>query len=239
MTHRRYFHIRKENIRGKYGFIEPGEARHIRSVCRMEKGDTVHLLDGVGGVYRAELLEFSPSGGRVLLQESVTRKKGFSPDMAIALIKAGRMDAAVEKCAEIGTGSIIPFACARTVWRGGGGSAGKKRERLRRKVIAACKQSGNPFFPEVEPVIDMNGLLKKLSGYDQVYLADRRGRRVSAAGKGRVIGVVGPEGGLSADEVEKLVSAGGIPVSLGENRLRAETAAACLLFCLKAAGGSG
>ena len=83
----------------------------------------------------------------------------------------------------------------------------------------------------------MSGLLARLPGYRRVYLADGGGAGLEETGgppaEGGILAVVGPEGGLTGQERDELVSCGAIPVSLGKARLRSETAAICLLFALR------
>jgi len=239
MAHQRYFHIRPENIHEESGFIEPEEARHISTVCRVRDGDEILLLDGEGGVYRAVVEGYSRDGATVSIIEKRVDRGGDAPDIAIALIKAGRMDTAVEKCTEIGAGRIIPFACSRTVWRGGEVDALKKRKRMRRKAVAACKQSGRALFPSVERIIDFEELVETVSRYDSVFLADSGGKSLNTLPGRKIIGIVGPEGGLSGDEKGYLMAAGAVPVSLGKNRLRTETAAACMVFYMKIGNRGG
>jgi len=239
MAHRRYFYIRTENIEGETGYLDRDESHHLLSVCRAHTGDEINLLDGEGGIYRALINQSSGGTVRFRIVESKTEKKRFRPDIAISVIKGGRMDLAVEKCAEIGVGKIIPFRSSRTVWQGGDKDACRKGERLSRKVLAACKQSGQPFFPEVEPVVDYSEMLKRASSYQGIYLAERRGRKVNGPAAGSSIGIVGPEGGFTEGEKEEALAAGAVPLYLGDSRLRTETAAACMVFYLRMIGEDG
>ena len=116
------------------------------------------------------------------------------------------------------------------MWKGRAEETRRKVDRLERKVAAACKQSGNPWFTRIEDVASFEGLIGRLGDYSLVYLADPRGRPFSGAfghiaDPGDVIGIVGPEGGLTEAEMESLASVGAVKVSLGMNRLRTETSA--------------
>ncbi len=195
------------------------------------------LLDGEGGTYKAVIRTGGTIGGLkkstgVTAEIISVERSGpaFIVDIAMPMIKSHRMDFAIEKCAEMGVRRIIPFRCERSIWKGGDEEAGKKRERLERKVAAACKQSGNPWFTRVEPVTAFAGLAGMLGDYGSIYLADAAGasfftafgKRDSSRG---MIGIVGPEGGLTGMERETLLSSGAVTVSLGLNRLRSETSA--------------
>ncbi len=102
-----------------------------------------------------------------------------------------------------------------------------------------CKQSGQPYFPVIEKVTGIGDLAGMMSGFNAVYLADRGGgdiASVSTAGDERgVLGIVGPEGGFTDEETKIIISSGAKRVTLGPNRLRADTAAVCLAFGLLAA----
>ncbi|MCK4235798.1 MAG: RNA methyltransferase, partial [Candidatus Krumholzibacteria bacterium] len=158
-------------------------------------------------------------------------------DMALAVTRAPRLDMAVEKCSEIGVRRIIPFISSRSIWRGDGRSNERKRDRLVRKAETACKQSGQPFFPEVSRVISFNSLVGIIPSYAGAYLAHRGGENLEVLpremGVGGVLGIVGPEGGLTSEELDSLQEAKAVLLSLGHFRLRSETAAICLLFKLR------
>lgn len=237
MSSERFFIINESPSEGDFVSLGEGESRHLFKVVRARPGDDVTLLDGEGGTYRAVIRTGGTIGGLKkgsgVTAEIVAVEKTdptFVVDIAMPLIKSHRMDFAVEKCAEMGVRWIIPFRCERSIWKGGDEEAGKKRERLERKVASACKQSGNPWFTRIGPVATFAGLTKMLDGYGNVYLADPGGSSFSDAfGKGDIsgdmIGIVGPEGGFTEMEREAVLSAGAVKVSLGLNRLRSETSA--------------
>ncbi|HMA77473.1 MAG TPA: 16S rRNA (uracil(1498)-N(3))-methyltransferase [Candidatus Krumholzibacteriaceae bacterium] len=235
MADSRYFYLSEDNSDRKDVYLSESESHHLSVVNRIKKGERVKLLDGRGGIYQAKVKQ---SDARKTLVEITGKKRSsalFRPDIAIPLLRANRMDIAVEKSAELGTRRIIPYLSERTIWRGKKKEAEKKKERLNRKVIAACKQSGQAYFPEVESIFCFNDLLNITDDYERVYLA-RRGTSRKAENRvttGRVLGVIGPEGGLTENEEDMLQEKGAIPVSLGNSRLRSETAAICLVFYMR------
>jgi len=229
MSHQRYFIVSGRPSEGDVVSLREAEGHHLFRVNRAKTGDEFVLLDGEGGIYRAAIDSASEMTARIISAEKA--EPVLPVDMALPMIKQGRMDYAVEKCAEMGIRSIIPFTCERSVWKGDSREAEKKRERFAKKVEAACKQSGNPWFTRIEPVHGFPALVEGLSAYESVFLADPDGVRFSEAFSvpcgtaGVTIGVTGPEGGLTGGEKEALVSAGAALVSLGLNRLRSETSA--------------
>ena len=253
MSSVRFFIINESPARGDVVVLGEGEARHLFKVVRAKQGDEVTLLDGEGGMYKAMIRTGGTIGGlkkssEVTAEIVAEMQAGpvFTVDIAVPLIKSHRMDIAVEKCAEIGVRRIIPFQCERSIWKGGEKEAQKKRERLERKVAAACKQSGNPWFTKIEPVTPFAGFLDRLKDYGRIYLADADGMSFPAllrkedgtpAHELEMLGITGPEGGLTETEKEALVSAGAVKVSLGLNRLRSETSsfliASLMILCKK------
>jgi 16S rRNA (uracil1498-N3)-methyltransferase len=237
MPSERFFIIDRSPSEGEAVSLGEGESRHLFKVVRAQPGDEVTLLDGEGGSYRAVILTGGTIGGLkkgagVMAEIISVTKAGpaFAVDIAMPVIKPHRMDFAIEKCAELGVRRIIPFRCERIIWKGGEKESRKKQERLERKVASACKQSGNPWFTKVEPVVSFAGLVERLKDYGSIYLADADGRPFSSIfGMMKethdMIAVVGPEGGFTGIEMEAFESAGAVNVSMGLNRLRSETSA--------------
>jgi 16S rRNA (uracil1498-N3)-methyltransferase len=201
----------------------------------------VKLLDGRGGIYEARLTRIG-TGTAELEVLAFARAIEHPPvDIAIGVIRAPRFDIAVEKCTELGVRRFIPFAAERSAWRAGEEAGDLKVERIRRKILASCKQSGRPYFPEVERIERFEALIEMISSYEAAYIADRESPLsepdVAREGRGPVLGIVGPEGGLSRGEMERLAAAGARLLSLGPFRLRTETAAICLSYRLMIPGG--
>jgi len=228
--------------------LEGPEFHHCVRVSRVRPGDVVKLLDGRGCTYEARMRRI---GAREAWLDVISCRKEHEPplvDIALGIIKAPRFDLAVEKCTELGVRRLIPFASERSVWRGGSAEAGRALARMRRKMVASCKQSGQPFFPGIDAPVDFEALVERLGSYTAVFLAEQHppegsSEHVSDAGNGPVLGIVGPEGGLTPGERAGLVAGGAVPVSLGPFRLRGETAAICLAYrlmaCPRAHTGTG
>jgi len=237
MTPERYFPIDADSVRGGVAVLRGGEFHHLARVVRAKAGLELTLLDGSGGVYRARVKAIG--SGEAVLEILDASKADRQPaiDLALPALKAPRLDIAVEKCTEIGFDTLIIFSSRRCVWKGGEREARRKRERLERKILAACKQSGQPYFPRVDAPTGFGPLIGRMQDYGRVYLADPGGARLESkkltrAGSG-ALAIVGPEGGFTDGERAELVAGGALPVSLGGARLRSETAAICLLYALR------
>jgi 16S rRNA (uracil1498-N3)-methyltransferase len=237
MAEERYFAIDPGSLAGGRAVLRGDEFHHLARVVRARPGGEVTLLDGEGGVYSAVVEEIGENEAVLGIMSGSRTDPPPAVDIAVAALKAPRLDLAIEKCAEIGVGKLIVFSSRRSVWRAGGSGAARRAKRLERKVLAACKQSGQPFFPSVETVAEFSSVLSLIPQYGAVYLADHKGTgifhcRIPSPGEA-VLGIVGPEGGLDDCERAELLKAGAVPVSLGSARLRSETAAMCLLFSLR------
>lgn len=233
----RYFAIDPGAVGGGEAILAGEEFHHLVRVVRARRGAEIRLIDGKGTVYEAVVRDIQRNEAVVDIVGSVRHENPPRIDMAVSAIKAPRLDLAVEKCTEIGFRRLILFSSDRSVRTFARGEQAVKADRLRRKALAACKQSGQPFLPEVSLVSGVGELIELFSDYRHVRLAGRGG--VPPFGEeaepleGPVLGVVGPEGGFTDAERGALVSAGAGIISLGCHRLRSETAAICLLFALR------
>ncbi len=195
----------------------------------------MRLIDGRGGTYEARLKRIAPREAVLDVLSFSRAPEPLPVDIALGIIKAPRFDLAVEKCTELGVRRLIPFRAERSVWRGSADGGDIKVERIRRKIVASCKQSGRPYIPSIDRIESFESLLDLIPGYAAAFVADQHeAPRLPGAGAGdaTVLGIVGPEGGLSPRELERLVERGAGILSLGPFRLRAETAAICLAFRL-------
>jgi 16S rRNA (uracil1498-N3)-methyltransferase len=216
--------------------LDGPEFHHCVGVARVRVGDVVKLLDGRGGTYEARMARI---GEREAVLDVIAFSKAIEPppvDIAIGIIKAPRFDLAVEKCTELGVRRFIPFRAERSVWRGAGDEGDIRVERIRRKIVASCKQSGRPYFPEIDGIESFESLVERTAAYAASFVADQDSASSAPEGAqeidGPVLGIVGPEGGLSPAEMERLVARGAKPFSLGPFRLRSETAAICISYRL-------
>ncbi len=237
MTLERFFPIEAGSLGEGEAVLRGGEFHHLARVIRARIGGELTLLDGSGGVYRARVKSIGADEAVLEILDSSKVARPPAIDLALPALKATRLDIAVEKCTEIGFDTLTVFSSRRSVWRGGERETQRKRERLERKILAACKQSGQPYFPRVDAPTDLGRLIERIPGYGRVYLADPSGVRLEETGvprsEGGALAVIGPEGGFTEGERAELVARGALPISLGGARLRSETAAICLLFALR------
>jgi 16S rRNA (uracil1498-N3)-methyltransferase len=205
-------------------------------------GERILLGDGRGGVALAEVLEV---GRDELSLRILDRQLVPAPTprvtLAQALVKGERGELAVELATEAGVDHIVAWRAARCVARWDDGPRGDKAlSRWRGTVTSAVKQSRRAWLPEVEPPIGTGALADRCAAADLALVLHEDGAEPIAAlsdelSQAReVLLVVGPEGGIGADELAALVERGARATRLGPQVLRASTAAAVALGALGA-----
>jgi 16S rRNA (uracil1498-N3)-methyltransferase len=222
--------------------IAGSDAHKIARVLRLRPTDRLEIvdsaanafsasIDSMGAVVRATLLE--------ILVDSNAAGATLLCDVAQAVPKARRMEFVVEKCTELGANAFLPFYSERSAARSVGA---EKLGRWRRLARTAAQQCGRRDVPEVFEPVRFDALLERFAGYDTVLFAwelaapiPLRDQLASALPPGgRVLVVVGPEGGFTHDEADAAARSGATPLSLGPRILRTDTAAMALLAVIAA-----
>ncbi len=202
------------------------ESRHCVKVLRMQAGDRFCVTDGKGSLYDAELVEAHPKRAVACLSNKRAGydNKTFRLEIAIAPTKLNeRTEWFLEKATEIGIDKVQLFASCHSERRVA------NVERFRKVMIAAMKQSIKSRLPEIEDVTDFNKMVQQ--PFDgQKFIAwiddDVTDLLCDKYEKGQnALVLIGPEGDFSPEEVQLAKDNGFVPVSLGEARLRTETAA--------------
>ncbi len=194
----------------------------------MNVGDAIDILDGKGTVYSAQIVDANPQQVRfkILDHRSIQRKDGLI-HIAIAPTKnIDRIEWFVEKSVELGIDKITFMICERSERRV------IKTDRLEKILIAAMKQSGRLWAPELLPLVSFPEVLGANEPSKFIACVDPRNPNdlATAAIRGReTLVLIGPEGDFSEQELKQAESHKFAKVSLGPNRLRTETAgiAAC------------
>lgn len=214
--------------------LPPEEARHAVGSRRLSAGDAIRVFDGFGHSAVGEIVSASKPSVKVRIGEVIfTPRPVPALTLAVAMPKGSRQDDLIARCTELGTAAIMPLATERSV----AGVSDHKRDRWRRTTIEAAKQSGQCWLPELAEPATLPQVLTDAPRYDLVLAAmlpqdgDAAGiqgilERVRGAEK--LLATIGPEGGWSPAEAQALLAAGAVPVSLGPNVLRIETAATAL-----------
>jgi 16S rRNA (uracil1498-N3)-methyltransferase len=215
------------------------EAHHAVAVRRLRVGEQVLLTDGRGTSVTGTVAE---TGKRRLavVADAVAAQPPPEPAFTVvqALPKGDRGELAVEVLTEIGVARIVPWAAARSiaVWRGE--RATKSLARWRSTAHEAAKQSRRAWFPEVTEPATTDDVRRLVAEADLAVVLHEAATssltRHDVPATGSVVVVVGPEGGLTDDEVAAFEGAGGHGVRLGAEVLRTSTAGVAAVSALLA-----
>jgi 16S rRNA (uracil1498-N3)-methyltransferase len=225
--------------------LEGAEARHAVQVRRIGVGERVDLADGAGQRAEGIVTGVDPSTkAPSLVLEVAARSYDAEPAprfvLVQALAKGDRDVTAIEAATELGVDAIVPWQAERSivVWRPD--RAAKSRDRWAATVLAAAKQSRRSRVPTVDRVCDTAAVATLITSSALTLLLHEEATeplsRVELPTGGDVLLVVGPEGGVSAAELDRLEAAGAVPVRLGSSVLRSSTAGPAALAVLSARG---
>src|SRR5262249_1622382 len=206
----------------------PDRAAHHLAVLRLGHGDEITLFDGQGGEFKAELTRISSKDARArgLSKLAQERESPLSVLLAQCVSGGDRMDITLQKSTELGVSQIVPLACERSVVRLSGERAEKRLAHWRGVVIAACEQCGRNRIPAVEKITEIADFLGRAGrGELRLLLAPEAEKTLRQLPRPQEVTLlVGPEGGLTAQERKDAERAGFLPVRFGPRILRTETA---------------
>lgn len=225
------FVVPPERLRGADDRVELDgpEGRHAAVVRRVRAGEQVDLTDGEGLLVRCEVVS-NGRGGLVCVLGARTHVAQPQPRLVVvqALPKGARGELAVELMTEVGVDEIVPWQAERCVTRWGGERGTRALHRWRSTAREAGKQSRRAWFCRVSELASTAQVAQRLAGAALPVVLHEVGRvpvvALAAPATGEVVIVVGPEGGISDEELACLVAAGGAPVRLGPTVLRTSSA---------------
>ncbi len=213
-------------------FLPEEESAHCIRVMRMKKGDLISSTDGKGAFYKAEITDPNPKKCGITIKErQLVNPPDFYIHIAIAPTKnMDRMEWFVEKAVEIGIQQISFLQCEHSERQV------LKMERIEKIAISAMKQSQKAFLPYICALVPFKEFAAK-NIVGQKFVAHleegvKQHLKFAVDPKGNYTVLIGPEGDFSVKEIALAIKNGFVPVTLGESRLRTETAgiAACMLL---------
>lgn len=221
--------------------IEGDEVRHIRKVLRLKRGDEIVVFNGSGKEYGGTIVEEGPSSVVITIQNIFSSKTESQLEITLAqsLLKGDKMDYLIQKATELGVKEIIPFFSSRSVPLLEKSRRLKRYHRWERIAVEASKQCGRGVVLKIEPLQDYSEILRTASPDSlRLILWEREGVRLKEAlerskEKTKIFFIIGPEGGLSEEEVDQAKRNEFTPVTLGRRILRSETASLCLVSILQ------
>lgn len=224
------------------------EARHCLKVLRLQKGDVVHLTNGKGTLYKAQITHIDKISCEVEVIETIEEygKRNHYLHIAIAPTKnSDRLEWFLEKATEIGIDEITPLICERSV------KEKLRVDRLNKIITSAVKQSVKAYYPKLNEASPLAPLLRRgegcvkliahcnsnetvliqkivaetLSNLNQSNtLQNANSSLLGRLGGASYLVLIGPEGDFTSSEIELAMLHQFIPISLGKSRLRTETA---------------
>ena len=206
------------------GILDESESSHAVKVLRLKNGDIISVLDGKGKILKSVITKADFRKCEVsIMEETFTPKRSFWNSIAIAPTKnADRTEWFVEKAVEIGVDQISFVQCERSERKN------LNIDRIRKVAVSAMKQSLKSYMPQIDELIPYTSFLKNCSG-DYKFVAhlgegERNYLQSSVVANSSTTVLIGPEGDFTEVEIKRAFDLGFVAVSLGESRLRTETA---------------
>ena len=212
------------NLKDKLFTFDENESKHIITVLRHKIGDCIHVTDGTGVMYTAKIISEDTRHCIAAITGTLSsfKKHNYYLHIAIAPTKnADRMEWFVEKTVELGIDEISPIICEHSERRR------INKERLEKIAVSAMKQSYKTHITKINDIIYFNDFIKR--GFDgKKLIACLDGKKgnldVNYSKSENTLILIGPEGDFSREEIHTAIENNYAPVSLGNSRLRTETA---------------
>ena len=215
--------------------------RHL-NVLRVKNTEEIVLFNGNGKAYPAlpEVLEKRRASVRILREEATDNESPLNITLVQAVSAAERMDFTLQKSVELGVAEIRPVISERCVVRLSGERAEKRVARWQEIVVSACEQSGRNIVPKVLPLTTYAQALQQLpQETTKLLMSLNRAQKLSDVQpqSGKVVFMVGPEGGWTEKEEQQAFDAGFQSVMLGKRVLRTETASLAAIAAMQTLWG--
>ena len=218
-----------QQIEAPYLYLTEEEAKHCVQVLRKKQGDIIHIIDGLGGFYKGEILKLHKKEVQIaILEQNLEPKLDFDIHIALAPPKqAEKFEWFLQKATEIGVSEITPIQSDRTERK-------KLRlDRMEKILISAIKQSKRARLPKLNEFtpfskfLDMQLQGAKLIGHCECPPSEHLihvCKKNDIFSERKITVLIGPEGDFTLQEVEKAKEKGFLEITFGEMRLKTETA---------------
>lgn len=240
----RFLHLAPDAIHGDRVTFEAGAAHHLGRVLRAAVGDVVRAVDPAGALLTVRLTVIAArrAEGLIVSRAPLPTESPLDLTLAQGVPKGDKMDGIVRMATELGVTRVVPLMTERTVVRLEPARWTSRLGRWQRIAKEAAQQSGRAAVPEITPPRDVASWARESRPAGLLvclWEEEREGleKRLPPGPCPRVTVIVGPEGGLTAEEVRGLVDAGAVVASLGPRLLRTETAGAVAVALLQSRYG--
>jgi 16S rRNA (uracil1498-N3)-methyltransferase len=206
--------------------LDESETRHAVSVLRVKIDQRIQITDGGGAVYNCRCADIQKrSISCEILDKAIVPKLSPELTMLVGLPDKERFEAIIEHATALGVSRIVPLVmdhCRKPWWE----SLDKQRSRFISKMIVSMKQCLYPYIPQLDTPTSLSKIIDKCD--KPLLVADQRGKALrddDLSPHRKLTCLIGPPGGMSADELKLLESCGASAVKIGPTRLRTELAA--------------
>ncbi|MFP4155465.1 MAG: 16S rRNA (uracil(1498)-N(3))-methyltransferase [Halothiobacillaceae bacterium] len=232
-------YIDAELTAGRELALPADRLNYLRNVLRLRPEAQVLAFDGRGQEAEAVFVPEKRSGSlRIGLVRARSAESPLQLHLLQGVSRGERMDVVVQKSVELGVQRISPVRMARTVVDLKNDRADRRLARWREIAINACEQCGRNHLPVIDPVASLDDALDLVAPDADRWVLHTAPGAPTAGGQGRQAAlVIGPEGGLTDDEVARCQASGFAPLWLGPRILRTETAAIAALAIMQARFG--
>ena len=232
----RKFFVEQNQIENKHIVVLGDDVNHIKNVLRLGIGEEIDVsVIGENKSYRCKIESLEQDKiNLTIIEELEVKEEKVILDIYQGLPKFDKFELIIQKCVELGANSFIPVAMNRSIAKfPNKKDEDKKLERWQKIAEVAAKQSKRNSVPKVEHIVKLDDVLKKKDEYDLMLLAYENEenlyikealKNIDKKNKYKIAIIIGPEGGLSPEEVEKVKKEDVKVVSLGDRILRTETA---------------
>lgn len=236
------FYTSADNIHEGCLDLEQHDFNHIKNVLRMRGGEHIIVCDKEGHDYECELYTVGSDNisAKIISRYDSTSELDAQITLYQGLPKKDKMELIIQKAVELGAAGIVPVDTAHTVVKIDSGKEDKLISRWQSISLSAAKQSGRGIIPRIYPVMKFDKALKEASVMDGAIIPYEKARGIDSSKKvisnlrkkKKIAVFIGPEGGFSAEEINKALAAGVVPITLGHRILRTETAGLTILSIL-------
>ncbi len=233
--------------------LDGPEGHHAANVKRISVGETIDVVDGLGHRAVAEVTATAKSGLTLRVDSIHTDAPPRVPITLVqALAKGDRDLQAVESAVELDVSHVIPWQAERSIVKWPADRAAKALAKWESQILAATKQSRRSFRPSVESALTTTQLTRRIEAWVSegslvVVLHEAEDNALKTVvgtyvrklreSSGGVVLIVGPEGGISPQEIQKFTTAGAVPALLGRNVLRSSSAGPAAMVLVRHLAG--
>jgi len=218
--------------------LDPAASHHVARVLRAKVGDSLIVFNGESGDFEGTISAIDKKTVSVTLQKEILKNTESPLNLCLAqgISRGEKMDYTIQKAVELGVKKIVPLFTERCTVKLDEDRREKRYQHWRAIMISACEQSGRNQIPELLPLQSLSQWIKNNQSDVSFVLAPAatsKLKQIPIPAQGSVSLLIGPEGGLSENEINQASAQGFCPLNLGPRILRTETAAVAALTALQ------